>query len=71
MFELPGSTYMRVFKIINATVLHNLQLVEFADVEPQIKRNIESPGPYIVTGFLTAGRVGTLNPPMIWRFNCT
>lgn len=47
MFELPGSTYMRVFKIINATVLHNLQLVEFADVEPQIKVNIESPGPAI------------------------
>ena len=61
---------MRVFKR-NATVLHNLQLVEFADVEPQIKRNIESPGPYIVSGFLTAGRVGTLNPPIIWKVNCT
>lgn len=45
---------MRVFKIIDATVLHNLQLVEFADVERKIKRNIESPGLYIVSGFLTA-----------------
>ena len=62
---------MRVLKIIDATVLHNLQLVEFADVEPQIKRNIESPGLYIVNGFLTAERVGTLNPHIIWGVNCT
>ena len=38
-FELPKSTYMWIFLVVNNTVLLDLWLVNSVDVESQIQRN--------------------------------